>query len=50
MKNMDIVLFRQEKRLIDSDSLREAVINAFVHNDYSDLLSPAFYIFLTDLK
>lgn len=42
--------FRQEKRLIDSDSLREAVINAFVHDDYSDLLSPSFYIFLTDLK
>ncbi len=38
--------FRHEKRLIDSDSLREAVINAFVHNDYSDLMSPAFYIFV----
>lgn len=37
--------FRQEGRLIDAQSLREAVINAFVHNDYSDLMSPAFYIF-----
>ena len=37
--------FRQETRLIDADSLREAVINAFVHNDYSDLMSPAFYIY-----
>ena len=42
--------FRQEKRLIDSDSLREAVINAFVHNDYSDLMSPAFYIFSNRLE
>jgi len=37
--------FRKEKKMIDSDSLREAVINAFVHNDYTDLMSPAFYIF-----
>ena len=37
--------FRQETRLVDTDSLREAVINAFVHNDYSDLMSPAFYIY-----
>lgn len=37
--------FRHEQRMIDSDSLREAVINAFVHNDYSDLMSPAVYIF-----
>lgn len=37
--------FRQEERLIDTQSLREAIINAFVHNDYSDLMSPAFYIF-----
>lgn len=37
--------FRKEKKMIDPDSLREAVINAFVHNDYTDLMSPAFYIF-----
>ena len=42
--------FRQEQRLIDSVSLREAVINAFVHNDYSDLMSPAFYIFKDRLE
>ena len=42
--------FRQEQRLVDSDSLREAVINAFVHNDYSDLMSPAFYIFSDRLE
>ena len=42
--------FRQETRLIDADSLREAVINAFVHNDYSDLMSPAFYIFSDHLE
>ena len=37
--------FREEKSFIDRDALREAVINAFVHNDYSDLMCPAFYIF-----
>lgn len=42
--------FRQEKRLIDPDSLREAIINAFVHNDYSDLMSPAFYIYSDSLE
>ncbi len=42
--------FRQETRLIDADSLREAVINAFVHNDYSDLMSPAFYIYSDRLE
>ena len=29
---------------------REAVINAFVHNDYSDLMSPAFYIYSDSLE
>ena len=42
--------FRQETRLVDTDSLREAVINAFVHNDYSDLMSPAFYIYSDRLE
>lgn len=42
--------FRHEKRIIDEASLREAVINAFVHNDYSDLMSPAFYIFSDRLE
>ena len=29
---------------------REAVINTFVHNDYSDLMSPAFYIYSDSLE
>ena len=37
--------FRQERKMIDTDSMREAAINAFVHNDYTDLMCPAFYIF-----
>ena len=37
--------FREEKTFVDKDALREAVINAFGHNDYSELMCPAFYIF-----
>ncbi|AQY21182.1 hypothetical protein AB406_0218 [Riemerella anatipestifer] len=36
---------RQEKRLWDSIALREAVINAFVHNDYTREIAPKFEIF-----
>jgi predicted HTH transcriptional regulator len=36
---------RQEKRLWDARALREAVINAFVHNDFSREVPPKFEIF-----
>ena len=36
---------RQEKRLWDAKALREAVINAFVHNDFSREVPPKFEIF-----
>src|SRR5690606_17901804 len=36
---------RKEKRLWNSIALREAVINAFVHNDYTREIAPKFEIF-----
>lgn len=36
---------RQEKRLWHEIALREAIINAFVHNDYTTELAPTFEIF-----
>jgi len=36
---------RIEKKLVDSVALREAVLNAFVHNDYTREASPVFEIF-----
>ena len=36
---------RGNKRLWDAIALREAVINAFVHNDYTDEVPPKFEIF-----
>jgi len=36
---------REEKRLWNSIALREAVINAFVHNDYTREIAPKFEIF-----
>lgn len=36
---------RQEKRLWNAKALREAVINAFVHNDFSREVPPKFEIF-----
>ncbi|GBR77015.1 ATP-dependent DNA helicase [Candidatus Termititenax persephonae] len=36
---------RQEKRLVDNKALREAIINAFAHNDYSSGDTPIFEIY-----
>ncbi|MDR1695053.1 MAG: putative DNA binding domain-containing protein, partial [Endomicrobium sp.] len=36
---------RLDKKYIDNDALREAVINAFVHNDYSRGDTPIFEVF-----
>lgn len=42
---------REEKRLWNPIAMREAVINAIVHNDYSTETAPKFDFFLTiDLK
>lgn len=41
---------RLEKKMFDSIAMREAVINAFVHNDYTDLMSPVFEIFSDRLE
>lgn len=34
----------------DSVAMREAVINAFVHNDYTDLMTPVFELFSDRLE
>jgi len=36
---------REEKRLWDPIALREAIINAFVHNDYTNEVPPKFELF-----
>lgn len=36
---------RKEKRLVDPTALREAVVNAIIHNDYSNGTPPVFEIF-----
>ncbi len=36
---------RKERRLVDPTALREAVINAIIHNDYSNGIPPVFEIF-----
>jgi ATP-dependent DNA helicase RecG len=41
---------RIEKRQIDSIALREAVINAMVHNDYSSEIPPKFELFKDRLE
>ena len=42
--------FRIEKQMYDSVAMREAVINAFVHNDYTDLMTPVFELFSDRLE
>ena len=42
--------FRIERQMYDSVSMREAVINAFVHNDYTDLMTPVFELFSDRLE
>ena len=39
------LLRRKEKKLVDTSAMREAIINAFVHNDYSSGDTPIFEIF-----
>lgn len=41
---------REEKRLWNAIALREAVINAFVHNDYTREIAPKFEIFADRLE
>ena len=36
---------RKEKRVVDSTALKEAVVNAIIHNDYSNGIPPVFEIF-----
>ena len=36
---------REEKKLVDSKALREAIVNAFAHNDYTNGDTPVFEIF-----
>lgn len=42
--------FRMEQQMYDSVAVREAVINAFVHNDYTDLMTPVFELFSDRLE
>ena len=41
---------RKEKRLWNAIALREAIINAFVHNDYTREIAPKFEIFNDRIK
>jgi predicted HTH transcriptional regulator len=36
---------REEKKIVDSKALREAIVNAFAHNDYTASDTPIFEIF-----
>lgn len=38
-------IYRKETPLFDTDSLREAVVNAFIHNDWKNEVPPSIYIF-----
>lgn len=41
---------RKEKPLWNAIALREAVINAFVHNDYTREIAPNFEIFIDRIE
>jgi predicted HTH transcriptional regulator len=36
---------REERKLVDSKALREAIVNSFAHNDYTNREAPVFEIF-----
>jgi predicted HTH transcriptional regulator len=38
-------LKREERKLLDPEALREAIINAIIHNDYSNEVPPKFELF-----
>jgi len=38
-------LKREERKLLEPDALREAIINAIIHNDYSNEVPPKFELF-----
>ena len=42
--------YRQERKRYDPIAVREAVINAFVHNDWTDLDTPVFELFSDRLE
>ena len=42
--------FREETPMYEFVATREAVINAFVHNDYTDLMTPVFELFSDRLE
>lgn len=53
MNNLQVPLnfhTRKEVQMYDAVAMREAVINAFVHNDYSDLMTPVFELFSDRLE
>ena len=41
---------RNERKLLDPEALREAVINAIIHNDYSNEVPPKFELFSNRLE
>lgn len=43
-------IYREERKRYDPAAVREAVINAFVHNDWSELDTPVFEIFSDRLE
>ncbi len=44
------ILERNDIHLFDSDCLREALLNAFIHNDWTDLNSPMILFLKIELK